>query len=217
MFTLDGLTQRTPALGILLALVILQGGLCRTKLNTRPSEGTDTSKSTSCYETAGVTIRGTVLSVTCNPSSIAKVEETEVHSNKCTEVFRWHVPEEWCSPVVLLYNVTVPMIRKLMARRIVDVELNLTVGGWQEARVRWEEDVLNEENMRYVKKTCNYTATILFSAAKNDSKKSEELKKLQRMCHREETSASGGNRIICLIQGKYEQNVCRLRRDDQSE
>lgn len=157
------------------------------------------------------------MSVTCNPSTIAKVEETAVHSNKCTEVFRWHIPERWCSPVLLLYNLTVPMIRNPRGRRTFDVELNLTVGGWQEVKMRWDEDILKEEYLRYVKKTCNYTATILFSVDKDYSKKAEELTKLRQMCDRRETPASHGNRIICLIQGKYEQNACRLRRDDTTE
>ncbi|XP_075559509.1 uncharacterized protein LOC142591018 isoform X2 [Dermacentor variabilis] len=197
-------------------LVIFHAGL-GTKIITRPSGDSNSLESDSCYENAGATITGTVMSVTCDPNTIAKVKEEDVHSHNCTEVFRWHIPDGWCSPVPLLYNVTVPMIRKPKARRIVKVELNLTVEGWQEAKVRWDEDSLEEGYLRYVTKTCNYTATIVFSVSKNYPEKNEELKKLQEICNREEPSASAASRITCLIQGEYLQNVCRLPREDISE
>uniref|UniRef100_A0A224Y7V9 DA-P36 family member n=1 Tax=Rhipicephalus zambeziensis TaxID=60191 RepID=A0A224Y7V9_9ACAR len=136
---------------LIVFLAFFYGGLC-IKIATFPEGKDDTSGSTTCSCSTGDIITGAVLSVACEGSIFPKVKEEMKHSNVCTEEFRWHIPSGWCSPVDLLFNLTVPMIRKPRARRITEVELNLTRGGWQIAKVRWDENLLNEENMRYVTK-----------------------------------------------------------------
>ncbi|XP_049273698.1 uncharacterized protein LOC119399516 isoform X2 [Rhipicephalus sanguineus] len=162
-----------------------------------------------------VTIKGTVLSVVCNRSTITRVKEETRHSNVCIEEFSWHIPDPWCSPVELLYNVTVPMIRKDGARKVTQVELNLTKGGWQIAEVQWGDDLLHEGNMRYVTKNCTFIAAVQFSGSKEPATKGQDLENIREICNLKNKQADAGHRAVCLITGEYKQNVCRYPRYGQ--
>ncbi|XP_037522603.1 uncharacterized protein LOC119399822 [Rhipicephalus sanguineus] len=126
MRTPDTLIQRRKALGFLI-LVVLNEGPCFTLISAGTNEG---DSSTSC-SADGNKVTGTVMSVVCNRASVVKVKEEEVPAEMCRERFRWHVLNSWCSPVELLYNVTVPMIRKPRARKTTKVMVNFTTGGWK--------------------------------------------------------------------------------------
>ncbi|XP_049523767.1 uncharacterized protein LOC125945624 isoform X2 [Dermacentor silvarum] len=152
--------------------------------------------------------------VTCDPGSEVKGEDPEVPANQCLELFRWHVPDDWRSPVPLLYNATVPMIRKPHARKTTIVKLDLGTGGWKEARVKWAHDSLEDGNLRLVKKKCNYTATIVFTASKLASEEHSELTELRKICNADGLQTTAGRRLKCLLKGEYQQEVCRYPLDD---
>ncbi|XP_049523768.1 uncharacterized protein LOC125945624 isoform X3 [Dermacentor silvarum] len=152
--------------------------------------------------------------VTCDPGSEVKGEDPEVPANQCLELFRWHVPDDWRSPVPLLYNATVPMIRKPHARKTTIVKLDLGTGGWKEIKVKWAHDSLNHGNLRLVTKKCNYTATIVFTKFKHASE-NDKLTNLRKTCDPERLRTTAGRRVMCLLQGEYEQKVCRYPLDDR--
>uniref|UniRef100_A0A224Y359 DA-P36 family member n=1 Tax=Rhipicephalus zambeziensis TaxID=60191 RepID=A0A224Y359_9ACAR len=201
---------------LIVFLAFFYGGLC-IKIATFPEGKDDTSGSTTCSCSTGDIITGAVLSVACEGSIFPKVKEEMKHSNVCTEEFRWHIPSGWCSPVDLLFNLTVPMIRKPRARRITEVELNLTRGGWQIAKVRWDENLLNEENMRYVTKNCTFVATIQFNGSKTSEDENKGLKETRQECNTEMQKDSAGHHGICLIKGEYRQSLCRYRQEHKTK